>query len=173
MMVPVSVESVRASLMSAQRLVVLKQAGEERYLPIWIGPFEADAIAMELQGIESPRPMSHDLLKQAILVLGGKVSCVAVHTLRHDTFFASVVLNQRGQELRLDARPSDSIALAVRAKAPILVDSSVMDRAGLTRERDMREQEQEQPDEETLEVFREFIEELSFDGSGERAEEDA
>jgi len=163
MLLEVSVESVRMSLMSPHRLVVLKEVDEERYLPIWIGPYEADAIAIELQGIETPRPLPHDLLKQAILTLGGRVSHVVINDLRHDTFFASVVLDQGGQELELDSRPSDAIALAVRAKAPIFVDSSVMDRAAIVKEEDLRQQKQRLRDQEGLEVFREFIEELDLD----------
>jgi len=165
MMLQVTVDSVRASLMSPQRLVVLRTVDGDRYLPIWIGGFEADAIAIELQGLDTPRPMSHDLLRAAIAALGGKVSHVVIRDLQQDTFLASVVLDQAGQELRLDARPSDSVALAVRAKAPIFVDSTVLDRAAIVKEGDLREQEQarSQRQGETLEVFREFIEELSFD----------
>ncbi|MBC8448881.1 MAG: bifunctional nuclease family protein [Chloroflexi bacterium] len=161
-MLEVSVESVRMSLMSPHRVIVLKEVDEERYLPIWIGPYEADAIAIELQGMETPRPLSHDLLKQAILTLGGRVSHVVVHGLRNDTFFASVVLDQGGQELELDARPSDSIALAVRTKAKIFVDSAVMAQAGMKKEEDLRQQMQRQRDTEDLEVFREFLEELDL-----------
>ena len=167
MLFEVSVESVRVSLMSSHRMIVLKEVDEERYLPIWIGPYEADAIAIELQGIKTPRPLSHDLLKQAILTLGGRVSHVVINNLQHDTFFASVVLDQGGQELELDARPSDSIALAVRVKAPIFVDSAVMDRAGIIKEPDLQQQKQRLRDEEGLEVFREFIEELDLDTSDE------
>jgi len=171
MLLEVRVESVRASLMSPQRLVVLKEVDEERYLPIWIGPYEADAIAIELQGIKTPRPLSHDLLKQTILTLGGRVSHVVISDLQHDTFYATIILDQGGQELELDARPSDSIALAVRAKAPIFVESSVMDRAGITKEEDLRRQDQRLHDEERLEVFREFIEELDLDTEDKEAEE--
>jgi len=174
MMLEVTVESVRASLMSPQRLVVLKTSDGQRYLPIWIGTFEADAIAMELQGMEAPRPMSHDLLKEAILALGGKVSHVIIHDLQHDVFFANVVLVSERGEVKLDSRPSDSIALAVRLDAPIFVDTSVMERAGISRERDLREAAatKSEPDDESLEIFREFIEEISFDSAAKDAEED-
>jgi bifunctional DNase/RNase len=175
MMLRVTVESVRASLMSPQRLVVLKTDDGPRYLPIWIGSFEADAIAMELQGMEAPRPMSHDLLKETIIALGGKLSYVVIHDLQHDVFFANVVLERDGKEVKLDSRPSDSIALAVRCSAPIFVHGSVMERAGISRERDVREPplEKPEPDEGSLEVFREFIEELSFDSGAEDNEEGA
>jgi len=165
MILQVTVDSVRASLMSPQRLVVLRTTDGGRYLPIWIGSFEADAIAIELQGLDTPRPMSHDLLRAAIAALGGKVSHVVIHNLQDDTFFASVVLDQGGREMRLDARPSDSVALAVRAKAPIFVDSVVLDHAGIVKEGDLRDDAKlrSQHGGETLEVFREFIEELSFD----------
>ena len=175
MMVQVSVESVRASLMSPQRLVILKAVDGDRHLPIWIGAFEADAIAMVLQGVQAPRPMSHDLLGDAIIALGATVSHVVVHDLRHDVFYASVVLGQGERELILDSRPSDSIALAVRMDCPIYVESSVIDRAGIVEEPDVRDERKEPPDEpdsETLEVFREFIEELSFDATRSDQEED-
>lgn len=172
MLVEVSVQSVRASLMSAQRLVVLQTKDDDRYLPIWIGPFEADAIAMELQGMETPRPMSHDLLKSSIETLGARVARVVVVALRQDTFYANVILAQDGKELVLDARPSDSIALAVRARAPIFVDSSVLDRAGISKQQDLRETARERADEQSLGVFRDFIEELSFDKGDEDQGED-
>jgi bifunctional DNase/RNase len=162
--------------MSPQRLIVLKTADSQRFLPIWIGTFEADAIAMELQGLEAPRPMSHDLLKEAITALGGTVAYVVIHQLQQDTFFARVVLEQNGREVTLDSRPSDSIALAVRMKAPIFVESAVVERAGISREQDMRDvaQAEAKPaDDGTLEVFRDFIEELRFDTSGEGTSEDA
>ena len=173
MMLQVTVDSVRASLMSPQRLVVLRTADGDRYLPIWIGGFEADAIAIELQGLDTPRPMSHDLLRAAIASLGGTVSHLVIHDLQHDTFFASVILDQGGREVRLDARPSDSVALAVRAKAPIFVDSAVLDRAGIVKEGDLCEEAQVRTrrEGEILEVFREFIEELSFDAEAEGDEE--
>ena len=109
--------------------------------------------------------MSHDLLTAVITALGGKVSHVVIRDLQQDTFFASVVLDQGGRELQLDARPSDSVALAVRAKAPIFVESSVLDVAGVVEQVDLREEAKtrSQNHGETLEVFREFIEELSFD----------
>lgn len=171
MMLQVSVDSVRASLMSAQRLVVLKAQDEERYLPIWIGPFEADAIAMELQGMEAPRPMSHDLLKQVIASLGGHLSRVEIHDLRNDTFFARLVLDHDDEQVSVDARPSDSIALAVRTKAPIFVEGSVMDKAGVTRQPDLRTQRRSLVDEGSLDVFEEFLEELSLRGSADNADE--
>ena len=171
MKIQVTVDSVRASLMSAQRLVVLKEQGSDRYLPIWIGPFEADSIAMELQELEAPRPMSHDLLKSAITTLGGRVSHVVVSDLRHDTFYAQVVLDRGGQELILDARPSDSIALAVRAGSPIFVESSVIERAGIRKQPDMRIGQRAEPETQDLEVFRDFIEELEF-GDSDRTEGD-
>jgi bifunctional DNase/RNase len=171
MMLQVSVDSVRASLMSAQRLVVLKAQDEERYLPIWIGPFEADAIAMELQGMEVPRPMSHDLLKQVIALLGGRLSRVEIHDLRNDTFYARLILDHNDQEVAVDARPSDSIALAVRTQAPIFVEGSVMDKAGVIRQPDARAQGRKQVNDGSLDVFKEFLEELSLGGTPDDADE--
>jgi len=117
-MIQVTVDSIRASLMSQHRVVILKDVDSERYLPIWIGPFEAEAITLELQQVELARPLTHDLLNAVITEMGANVSHVLVNELRDDTFYACVVLDNNGQPLEVDSRPSDAIALAVRAKAP-------------------------------------------------------
>lgn len=120
--------------MSHHRVVILKdlQAEEERLLPIWIGPFEADAITIQLQGQEVARPLTHDLLRSVIERLGGTVSHIVVNDLDEGTFYARVVLLFNEQEVEVDSRPSDAIALAVRAQAPIYVEESVLDRAAIT-----------------------------------------
>src|SRR5512136_509904 len=112
-MIKVSIDSVRASLLSQHRVVVLKEEGLERYLAIWIGPFEADAITIRLQGVEVARPLTHDLLFQTLTRLGGRVSHVLVSDLLEDTFYARIVLDRDGERIELDSRPSDAIALAV------------------------------------------------------------
>ena len=91
-MVEVTIDSVRVSLVSQYRLVVLKESGTERYLPIWIGPFEAEAITLQMQGVEVPRPLTHDLLKKMITTLGGHVSHIVVTDLSQETFYANIVL---------------------------------------------------------------------------------
>ncbi len=157
-MIQVTVDSIRASLMSQHRVVILKDIDEERYLPIWIGPFEAEAITLELKQVELARPLTHDLLKSVITKMGGKVSHVLVDDLRDDTFYARIVLDNNGHRLEVDSRPSDAIALAVRTNAPIFVADSVMEQAGITPEEGIS-----YGDEEELSVFRDFVESLDLD----------
>ncbi len=157
-MIQVTVDSIRASLMSQHRVVILKDVDSERYLPIWIGPFEAEAITLELQQVELARPLTHDLLKAVITKLGAKVSHVLVNDLHDDTFYARLVLDNNGRPLEIDARPSDSIALAVRAKAPIFVAEAVMEKAAI-----MPDEGIGSSDKETLSVFRDFVETLDLD----------
>ena len=117
-MIEVKIDSIRVSLMSQHRVVVLKDVDTDRYLPIWIGPFEADAITIQLQGVQVARPLTHDLLKSVIDEMGATISHVMVNELKNDTFFARIVMDVNGQSMEIDARPSDAIALAVRANAP-------------------------------------------------------
>jgi bifunctional DNase/RNase len=182
-MIEVTIDSVRVSLMSQHRVVVLKESDSERYLPIWIGPFEADAITIELQGVEVARPLTHDLLKRVISMLGAQVSHVIINDLQNDTFFARILLDVDGEEIEVDSRPSDAIALAVRAKAPIFVAEEVMERAGIVPEEDMsagiesagrkKEEKKEKEEEEDLEVFRDFIEGLDLEGLGGEGSKDS
>jgi hypothetical protein len=167
-MVEVTIDSVRVSLMSQHRVVVLKEVDGERFLPIWIGPFEADAITIELQGVEVARPLTHDLLKSVVTLLGGEVVRVTISDLQNDTFYARIVLDVEGDETEVDSRPSDAIALAVRCTAPILVADHVMERASIVPEEDARgEGEQEGKASEDLDAFRDFVEGLDLEGLGE------
>ena len=135
-MVEMVVESIRASLMSPQRVVVLREKKAERYLPIWIGPAEADAIAIKLQNITLPRPLTHDLLCSVINALGALVNFILVNDLRNDTFYAKIFVTINGRRLEIDSRPSDAIALAVRVKAPIYAEEVVLDKAGIIFDRE-------------------------------------
>lgn len=108
------IDSIRVSMVNYQRVVILKEVEADRYLPIWIGPAEADAIAVKLQEVEVPRPLTHDLLGSVITTLGAKVSSIVVCDLRNDTFFAKIILALNGKQMEIDSRPSDAIALAVR-----------------------------------------------------------
>ncbi|MEX2080268.1 MAG: bifunctional nuclease family protein [Dehalococcoidia bacterium] len=126
-----SIESVRLSLMNYQRVVILREKEADRYLPIFIGPAEADAIAVRLQDVSVARPLTHDLLRNTIEQLGGKVVYILVSDLNNDTFFARIVLDVNGETMELDSRPSDAIALAVRVEAPIFAEDAVLDRAGV------------------------------------------
>jgi hypothetical protein len=148
------VESVRVHMLSSQHVVILRDTGHDRYLPIWIGPWEANAIAMRLQGVTPERPMTHDLFSQALSELGVTLKRIIVSDLAEDTFRARLLLQVDGRELDLDARPSDAIALAVRSGVPIFATDSVLDRAGVI---------PEGAEEEKLSVFREFVNSLNVD----------
>jgi bifunctional DNase/RNase len=158
-MIEVKVDSIRASLMSEHRVVILKDLETERFLPIWIGRYEAEAIAIRLQNIDVPRPLTHDLLRNAIGELGGKISHILVNDLRNDTFYAKISVSLNGQTVEIDSRPSDAIALAVRSGATIYVEEDVMARAGIVPEDDVTES----ADEDELSVFRDFIDTLDLD----------
>jgi bifunctional DNase/RNase len=133
-MIEMTVESVRINLQTSQRVVILKAAQQERYLFIWIAHAEAYAIAIELQGTSSPRPLTHDLLKNVIEDLGAKITSIVISDLVDDIFYARIVLDVAGRHVEVDSRPSDAIALAVRARAPIYVEESVLERAGVALE---------------------------------------
>lgn len=126
-----TIESIRLSLMNYQRVVILREKDSDRYLPIWIGPAEADAIAVRLQDVSVARPLTHDLLRNLIEQLGGRVAYIVVNDLSNDTFFARIVLDLNGETLEVDSRPSDAIALAVRVDVPIYAEETVLDRAGV------------------------------------------
>ena len=168
MMVEVTIDSVRVSLMSQHRIVVLKDMSAPRYLPIWIGPFEADAITIELQGVEVARPLTHDLLKSLITKLGAEVEQVAITDLRTDTFYAQITLTINGRRMEIDSRPSDAIALAVRSKVPVYVAEEVMEQAAITPEQDLETGAAtaagDMSGSETPEAFRDFLEGLDLSG---------
>jgi uncharacterized protein len=161
-MIKVTIDSVRASLLSQHRVVVLKEEGLERYLAIWIGPYEADAITIKLQDIEIARPLTHDLLRQSIEKLGAHVSHVVVNDLQDDTFYARVVMDRNGERIELDSRPSDAIALAVRVQAPIFVSESVMEQAGVVPDEKIDLDEITPEEEEKLAPYKDFIEGLDL-----------
>ena len=156
-MVEVKIESIRVSLMSQYRVVILKDMASNRYLPIWIGPYEADAITIHLQEVQVPRPLTHDLIVKVIEELEAKVDRVYVSDLNNDTFYARIVVKVKDKELSIDSRPSDAVAIAVRVDCPIYVDEEVMDRAGVT-----PEEEGTVPDED-LGAFKDFIGSLDLD----------
>lgn len=164
-MIEVTIDSIRVSLMSQHRVVILKDAETERYLPIWIGACEADAITIELQGVEVARPFTHDLLKSAITELGGKITQILINDLRGEVFYAQIVLEVAGRRYELDSRPSDALALAVRAKVPIYINESVMDKAAITPEEDITETAGD--DSLTRSPFRDLIDGLDLDDFGE------
>jgi len=159
-MIEVEIDSIRVSLMSEHRVIVLKALDEELYLPIWIGPYEAEAIAIRLKDVDISRPLTHDLLNNVIGEMGGDVAHILVSALRDDTFYAVIAVDINGRQLEIDSRPSDAIALAVRAGAPIFVAERVMDQASITPEEDIAKDSEEEED---LSAFRDFVEGLDLD----------
>jgi bifunctional DNase/RNase len=172
-MIEVNVHSVRVSLITQHRVVVLMEAQGDRYLPIWIGSPEADAIALRLQGVDVARPFTHDLLSTVIETLGGKVGRVLVNDIRDNTFYARIVFDVNGRYAEVDSRPSDAIALAVRVDCPIFVEEAVLDQAGLTlSDEDVDPSAVEEGKEKGLDVFRDFLDQLGLeDDPGESQEE--
>jgi uncharacterized protein len=175
-MIETVVKSIRFNRIANNRVVLLKEVAGDRYLPIWIGEFEAHAILMELQGVESSRPLPYDLMRAMIGELEGRVDHVIVNELTMDVFYARVIVTVNGRTIELDSRPSDAIALAVRSGSPIYVDETVMDRAGVNLDDDDTPAENEEgapsgadrrgeprPDDEKLSIFRDFINTLDAD----------
>jgi bifunctional DNase/RNase len=172
-MVEVVIDSIRVSLMSQQRIVILREADAERYLPIWIGVYEAEAITLSLQEVEVARPLTWDLLKNVFGALSARIIRVEVVALRDDTFYGNIVAEVNGRTLNIDSRPSDALALAVRAHVPILVTRTIMDMAGIIPEEDLQEEDGELADEtpgqeiesgeERLSIFEDFLEKLDLD----------
>jgi len=174
-MIEVIVDRIQVSLMSQHRLVVLKEMDADRYLPIWIGAFEAESITLELQEMLRERPLTHDLLKSTIMEMGGTVRHIYINNLSRDVFYARINIDLDGKTIDVDSRPSDAIALAVRLKAPIFVDAMVMDKAGILpdknvepeilgiTERDEDEEVAEVVDESKLSAFSDFLDTLNLD----------
>jgi len=175
-MIEMTIDSIRVSLMNYQRVVILKETMTDRYLPIWIGPAEADAIAVKLQGVSVPRPLTHDLLSSVIDALGASVNSIVVSDLQNDTFYAKIILNIDGGQMEVDSRPSDALALAVRLEAPIYVEESVLDKAGIlldketgkpiAEERDVADRQGKKVSEDEMRkmsAFRDFLDTLDMD----------
>ncbi len=173
-MVEVIIDSIRVSLMSPHRLVVLKDTAQERYLTIWIGPCESDAITAELQGQGSPRPLTHDLLKSLIGTLGAQVQYIFINDLRDDVYYARIVMDVNGRTVDVDARPSDAIALAVRVRVPIYVHEAVMDRAAILPDQEIESDPSAPPaseaedDDDKLGIFKDFVDTLFDDDEPEK-----
>ena len=135
-MIEMSIDSIRVSPMNYQHLVLLKEKQSDRYLPIWIGPAEAEAIAIKLQNVDTARPLTHDLLGSVISTLGATVNFIVVNDLRNDTFYAKITMTTDGKQIEIDSRPSDAIALAVRTTSPIYAEETVLEKAGIMLDRE-------------------------------------
>jgi len=165
-LIEVSVDSIRIHMPSAQHLVILKEKEADRYLPIWIGSFEAQAIATKISGNPLGRPLTHDLMAAAFGDLGVSIKRIVVTRLADQVFYARLYVKQNGRDLDFDARPSDAIALAVRVECPIYVAAEVMDTAGIIPDGDEAIEEKERSeapvDDERLAVFRDFVNSLDL-----------
>ena len=128
-LVPMTIKGLMLDPVSNSPIVVLKDDEEKFFLPIWVGIFEANAIALQLENVATPRPMTHDLLRNVIHDLHAAVQKIVVCDLQENTFYALIHLALNGDTLMIDARPSDAIALALRTRAPIFVEESVIDNA--------------------------------------------
>jgi bifunctional DNase/RNase len=156
-LVEMVVESVRVHMLSTQHVVILKDLERPRFLPIWIGPWEANAIAMKLQGLSPERPLTHDLFAGVLAELGATIREVVIADLADETFHARILLETADRVVEVDSRPSDALALAVRTGVRIFATEEVLDRAGVESD---RVDGDESPDEERLSIFRDFVNSL-------------
>ena len=155
MSVEMTIKGLMMDPVSNMPIIILKNSNGESVLPIWVGIFEANAIAMELQGIHAQRPMTHDLLRDIVAGLGGELQRVQITDLRDDTYFAELLIVREGKVVQVDARPSDSIALALRCDAPIFTTDGLLDRVMDAGRRDPAPQEAKDPD-----ALRRYLEKL-------------
>src|SRR4051794_11528411 len=173
-LVEMVVESVRVHMLSSRHVVILKETEHDRYLPIWIGPWEASAIAMKLQGLTADRPLTHDLFASALESLGVRVDRVVISTLAEETYHARLHLERNGDTFEIDSRPSDALALAVRTGGRIFASEAVLEQAALGA--DAADEEGEGGTEGTplgftgermvdprLDIFRDFVNSLDID----------
>lgn len=168
-----AVDSIHVSLTTQQRMLILKDVRDEIYLPIWVGSFEVDTIVIGLQEIEVSRPQTTDLLKEVIESLNGKVQRVEITKIQDETYYANIVIQSGDRTLRLDARPSDAIALAVRSHVSIFVSAAIVESAAIRPEADIRTAsiDRGEPaapiDLAGLSVFDDFLKTLGVDGDSE------
>jgi uncharacterized protein len=184
-LVEMVIESVRVHMLSNRHVVILKDPERDRYLPIWIGPWEASAIAMRLQGVSAERPLTHDLFAAALQQLGVRIDRVVISELADETYHARIFLDREGGEVEIDARPSDALALAVRVEVPIYAAEDVLAQAALGMDPDAADEGDEDAEEGAepgrrvplesvggeadprLELFRDFVNSLELDpGAG-------
>ena len=157
---------VSFDLVGKQPIVLLKTTDGNRFLPIWIGQPEAASILMKLQGTTAPRPLTHDLFTDTLVQLDAEVVRVCVTELRENTFHATITIRQNGSELDIDSRPSDAIALAVRAEAPIFADDAVIEESAIEFEGD------DVNEEDLVDEFKRFLDHVTPDEFAEQEEEE-
>ncbi len=174
-----AVESVRVQMSTGRHVLLLKEVGLGRILPIWIGPWEASAIAMRLQGVTPERPLTHDLLGTVIATLGARLERVVIVALADETFHARLVLATPDARFEVDARPSDAVALAVRLEVPIYAAAEVLDRAAKAVDLEEGDEEGAEASSEdrasgqrgsvdagSLAIFRDFVNSLDLEDKG-------
>lgn len=185
-LIEVLIDSVRVSLMSPQRIVILREKLGERFLPIWVGPYEAEAITVALQEVEVIRPLTHDLLKNLFTTFNALLLRVEIQSLKEDIYYGNIVAELDGKVINIDSRSSDAIALAVRAHIPIMVHAAVMDSASIMPEADLQDDNPPEPEEvepaaeetppapptaeeqERLSIFDDFLDNLDLGGPSEK-----
>jgi uncharacterized protein len=160
-MIEVLVDSVRVSLTNQQRIVVLKDKAADRFLPIWIGPYEAEAITLALQELEVARPQTHDLIRNILAGLKARLVRVEVTALREDVYYGNLVIEVEGEIVSVDSRPSDALALAVRYHVPILVAMDVLDQAAILQDPDIQDNATPEGEEPPAEISKESADRLS------------
>ena len=160
-----SIHSIRVSLTSDDRIVVLKQEDQERFLPVWIGKFETSNLTLILEKTAIARPMTHDLMATLMERLGGSLLRVEIVALVEDTYMANLVIRKENQVLVIDCRPSDGLTLAIRVDAPIFIAESILDTVGIEPEIDRKEAEQseKEPDISAFEDFFDSLEDTDAD----------
>lgn len=156
-MIELQLVGVRVELPTNQPIVLLKEREGERYLPIWIGAVEATAIALGMQGIETARPMTHDLMRDLLIGLGVTVQRIVITELREGTFYAEIQMSSNGDSVSVSSRPSDALALAVRMNLEIFANEDVIDEASIAVKDDQDEEEVQKE----VQKFREFLEQVS------------
>ena len=172
-MIEVVVDSIRVSLMSQQRVVILREIESERYLPIMVGIYEAEHLTLALQGVEVSRPLTYDLFVNILDSLEAEVVHVEVVSLKDETFFGNIAININGSLHNIDSRPSDAMNLAIRLNVQIFVTEDILDEAGMVPEDDLAETlPDEEVDSERLSVFENYLDQISPDQSEDEPDEE-
>jgi bifunctional DNase/RNase len=172
-MIEVVIDSIRVSLMSQQRVVILREVTSDRYLPIMVGIYEAEHLTLALQDVEVARPLTYDLFVNILDTLDAEISHVEVVSLNEETYFGNIIISINGALHNIDSRPSDAMNLAIRMGAPIFVSEEVLDEAGLLPEENLSESApEEELDTERLSVFENYVEQITPDSTEDKPAED-
>ena len=172
-MIEVVIDSIRVSLMSQQRVVILREVNSDRYLPIMVGIYEAEHLTLALQDVEVARPLTYDLFVNILDTLDAEVTHVEVVSLNEETYFGNIVISVNGTLHNIDSRPSDAMNLAIRMGAPIFVADKVLEEAGLLPEEDLAETPpDEELDSERLSVFENYLDQIDPESPEEESGED-